>query len=263
MTLPSSLRNGLWRNRHDSVHAIFGLTINPLGNEVGHEPLVAMPLNYSERDPFPRRGPRRNVRWYCQVANRSARISWTRPATNRPSAVTTAASPARLLYVDALRGVAATGVMLFHFSGHRICGELNQQLPDCHSLGTCDMANWVCRSSFVISGFVIAYSVRGYQMSGRFLGRFALRRSVRLDPPYWFTIAAVIATELPVEDTIWATATSSCPPWVRSWRTCSTSTRSWDTTTFIPSSGHCATKSNSTCFSSCCWASDSDSVASR
>jgi peptidoglycan/LPS O-acetylase OafA/YrhL len=52
---------------------------------------------------------------------------------------------------------------------------------------------------FVISGLLMACllmacSVRGYRMSGRFLARFALRRSVRLDPPYWVTIAAVIVT---------------------------------------------------------------------
>ncbi len=100
---------------------------------------------------------------------------------------------ARLRYIDALRGVAATGVMLFHFSGHRICRELNRQLPQ--------IVPWIFRHGdlgvqifFVISGFVIAYSVRGHRMNGRFLGRFALRRSIRLDPPYWFTIAAVIAT---------------------------------------------------------------------
>ena len=42
---------------------------------------------------------------------------------------------------------------------------------------------------FVLSGFVIAYSVREARITPRFLGRFALRRSIRLDPPYWITIA--------------------------------------------------------------------------
>jgi peptidoglycan/LPS O-acetylase OafA/YrhL len=42
---------------------------------------------------------------------------------------------------------------------------------------------------FVISGFVISYSVRNYLHTPGFLFRFGLRRSIRLDPPYWITIA--------------------------------------------------------------------------
>jgi peptidoglycan/LPS O-acetylase OafA/YrhL len=41
---------------------------------------------------------------------------------------------------------------------------------------------------FVISGFVIAHSVRKGERSWRYLGRFGLRRSIRLDPPLWMTI---------------------------------------------------------------------------
>ena len=46
---------------------------------------------------------------------------------------------------------------------------------------------------FVLSGFVIAYSVRDARVTPRYIGRFALRRSLRLDPPYWATIAAALA----------------------------------------------------------------------
>ena len=42
---------------------------------------------------------------------------------------------------------------------------------------------------FVISGFVISYSVRNGADSWAFLGRFAFRRMLRLDPPYWVAIA--------------------------------------------------------------------------
>jgi peptidoglycan/LPS O-acetylase OafA/YrhL len=42
---------------------------------------------------------------------------------------------------------------------------------------------------FVISGFVIAFSVRGGRYTPGYLARFALRRSIRLDPPYWTAIA--------------------------------------------------------------------------
>ena len=41
---------------------------------------------------------------------------------------------------------------------------------------------------FVISGFVIPFSVRNVKHTPGFLLRFAVRRSIRLDPPYWLTI---------------------------------------------------------------------------
>jgi len=41
---------------------------------------------------------------------------------------------------------------------------------------------------FVLSGFVITYSVRKGLHTWAYLGRFGLRRSIRLDPPLWITI---------------------------------------------------------------------------
>jgi peptidoglycan/LPS O-acetylase OafA/YrhL len=50
---------------------------------------------------------------------------------------------------------------------------------------------------FVLSGFVIAMSVGTRPpVSAAFLGRFALRRALRLDPPYWLSIAATIVIGL-------------------------------------------------------------------
>ena len=46
---------------------------------------------------------------------------------------------------------------------------------------------------FVISGFVIAMSTGDRHCNGRYIGFFALRRSIRLDPPYWLSIAVVVA----------------------------------------------------------------------
>jgi peptidoglycan/LPS O-acetylase OafA/YrhL len=46
---------------------------------------------------------------------------------------------------------------------------------------------------FVLSGFVIAHSVFGKTVDLRFIGQFALRRSVRLDPPYWASIVVALA----------------------------------------------------------------------
>ncbi len=41
---------------------------------------------------------------------------------------------------------------------------------------------------FVLSGFVIAYSLRGTRMTAGAFARFVARRSVRLDPPYWVAL---------------------------------------------------------------------------
>lgn len=49
---------------------------------------------------------------------------------------------------------------------------------------------------FVLSGFVIAMSLRGAPLSWPYVGRFALRRSVRLDPPYWAAIALCLGMNM-------------------------------------------------------------------
>jgi hypothetical protein len=41
---------------------------------------------------------------------------------------------------------------------------------------------------FVLSGFVIAHSIRDGAHTLQYLGKYALRRSIRLDPPLWATI---------------------------------------------------------------------------
>ncbi|KAB1123843.1 acyltransferase family protein [Neorhizobium galegae] len=46
---------------------------------------------------------------------------------------------------------------------------------------------------FVLSGFVIAHSLYDKPMSLPEFGRFTLRRSLRLDPAYWASIAVTIA----------------------------------------------------------------------
>lgn len=49
---------------------------------------------------------------------------------------------------------------------------------------------------FVLSGFVIAHSVRTGLHTWSYLGRFALRRSIRLDPALWLALAAEVALVL-------------------------------------------------------------------
>ena len=77
----------------------------------------------------------------------------------------------RLALIDGLRGIAAMLVVLFHF-----CAVAH--LADVPVLGWLFAhGNFGVEVFFVISGFVIAYSVRNAQHTLPFLGRFALRRS--------------------------------------------------------------------------------------
>ncbi len=46
---------------------------------------------------------------------------------------------------------------------------------------------------FVLSGFVIAHSMARQDVGTSFVARFLLRRSIRLDPPYWASMLLVVA----------------------------------------------------------------------
>jgi peptidoglycan/LPS O-acetylase OafA/YrhL len=101
------------------------------------------------------------------------------------------ADSGRFAFVDALRGIAALAVVLFHMYSKNLVPMTGFTLPEpFHSL--LHHGNLGVYVFFVISGFVIAHSIRSAVITPRYVGRFALRRSIRLDPPYWATIAAMI-----------------------------------------------------------------------
>lgn len=83
----------------------------------------------------------------------------------------------RLKLIDGLRGVAASAVMLHHLLSRTPAGWVGAR-------GYLGVAVF-----FVLSGFVISMVIGERTISGSFLGRFALRRAVRLDIPYWASIA--------------------------------------------------------------------------
>jgi peptidoglycan/LPS O-acetylase OafA/YrhL len=87
----------------------------------------------------------------------------------------------RLRFIDGLRGVAACAVMLCHLS-------VRTPTPWLGSRGYLGVAIF-----FVLSGFVIAKVVGDRTISAAFLWRFAMRRAVRLDVPYWISIALGVA----------------------------------------------------------------------
>jgi len=92
----------------------------------------------------------------------------------------------RIESIDGLRGVAALLVVLFH---------LHLAVSRTATDWLWPPIDWIARNGakgvdifFVISGFVIAMSVSKGAGTVSYFGRFILRRSVRLDPPYWSAI---------------------------------------------------------------------------
>jgi peptidoglycan/LPS O-acetylase OafA/YrhL len=91
---------------------------------------------------------------------------------------------ARLHFIDGLRGIAASMVVLYHLAGRTDATWFTQ-------LGYLGVAIF-----FVISGFVIAMVATDCPITWGFLGRFAARRSLRLDPPYWLSLALAVILAL-------------------------------------------------------------------
>lgn len=86
--------------------------------------------------------------------------------------------------LDLLRAVASLVVCWYHFAYFLPDGWLKASSQYC----------WLgVEAFFVVSGFVIPWSLHrgGYLL--RHYGRFLLKRVVRLDPPYVFSIALVLA----------------------------------------------------------------------
>jgi peptidoglycan/LPS O-acetylase OafA/YrhL len=130
----------------------------------------------------------------CQISTENEAVLRTAIETAGNESVTLKtnvgqnANSERFTYIDALRGLAAVWVMFHHFifghmnavSAHGMAAEALRTVAAHGYLGV--------EIFFVLSGFVISYSVRNASITPRFVGLFALRRSVRLDPPYWFVI---------------------------------------------------------------------------
>jgi peptidoglycan/LPS O-acetylase OafA/YrhL len=89
--------------------------------------------------------------------------------------------------VDVLRGIAALAVALYHVSEVSLGtnnGFFSTLLHDAFRYGYLGIAVF-----FVISGFVIAASTTNGPITFRYFGKFILKRSIRLDPTYWSSIA--------------------------------------------------------------------------
>lgn len=95
----------------------------------------------------------------------------------------------RVETVHSLRGLAALAVALFHFA----CGNKDFYVPPVMKAICAD--GWLgVEVFFVISGFILPYSLwrAGYQLSPSNFGRFVWKRVIRLEPPYFATIALIL-----------------------------------------------------------------------
>jgi peptidoglycan/LPS O-acetylase OafA/YrhL len=99
----------------------------------------------------------------------------------------------RFVLIDSLRGLAALWVVLFHYFEAKHATELEAVLPTWIT-AIFHAGHFGVPIFFVLSGFVIAHSVANQRVDPRFIGRFMLRRSIRLDPMYWFSILAALGT---------------------------------------------------------------------
>ena len=97
----------------------------------------------------------------------------------------------RFAFVDALRGLAALSVVVFHVAAGGHIPELLAALPSWLVAGI-KRGDQGVAVFFVLSGFVIAHSVYAERITLPFVARFMLRRSVRLDPPYWMAIVVAL-----------------------------------------------------------------------
>ena len=96
------------------------------------------------------------------------------------------AQPGRVSTVDALRGIASISVAWFHFT--QANPALGQGL-----LKSSGKYGWLgVDMFFVISGFVIPYSLQKIRFGHEQFWRFLAKRIVRLDPPYFADICFVV-----------------------------------------------------------------------
>ena len=102
------------------------------------------------------------------------------------------ASASRYSHLDALRGVAAFCVLIYHvaFSSALSPVWLKTVPVWVNTLG--HTLQHGVEVFFVLSGWVIAHSMRRDTLSLASLGRFLERRALRLTPPYWAAIVLAL-----------------------------------------------------------------------
>lgn len=103
---------------------------------------------------------------------------------------------AHFYFLDALRGIAALWVVLFHAQLNERLDYLSQALPSWINAPLLEWGSLGVAIFFVLSGFVIAHSLRNANIDSLYFRQFSLRRLARLTPPYYVSIAVTIAFAL-------------------------------------------------------------------
>jgi peptidoglycan/LPS O-acetylase OafA/YrhL len=98
----------------------------------------------------------------------------------------------RLPFIDALRGIAAMWVVIFHIGEGGQIAALQAVIPAWFNQAVFKSGHFGVPIFFVLSGFVIALSIGSDRVTAGYTGRFALRRAIRLDLPYWAAIAITL-----------------------------------------------------------------------
>jgi peptidoglycan/LPS O-acetylase OafA/YrhL len=98
--------------------------------------------------------------------------------------------------VQAIRGFAAMWVVLYHAAEGKHLESVRAATPTWLFTALFDAGHFGVSIFFALSGFVIAHSLRNADATPGYVGKFVLRRSIRIDPPYWATIALVIVQQL-------------------------------------------------------------------
>lgn len=99
-------------------------------------------------------------------------------------------------FVDALRGIAALWVVLFHAHQEGRLAVLISILPHWFVAAVFNWGSLGVAIFFVLSGFVIAHSLREAKIDLDYFGRFSVRRFARLTPPYYVSIVITIGFAL-------------------------------------------------------------------
>ncbi|HMT27945.1 MAG TPA: acyltransferase [Bacteroidia bacterium] len=113
---------------------------------------------------------------------------------------------AHIQILDFLRGIAALSVVFFHFSGSALPTIKPNALTDFFSWGKLGVQVF-----FVISGFIIPYSMHVSGYSVKSAGKFIYKRLARIGPPSWIAIlllfviyyGAIAMNGKPVEGMPW------------------------------------------------------------
>ncbi len=117
---------------------------------------------------------------------------------SQPKSATVPANDGKMPIVETLRGIASLSVLVHHWTAC-VPGFIQGTL----ALAVCNRLNIGVYIFFAMSGFIMPYALYrgGYEL--RHIGKFVLKRIIRLDPPFivsiiFCLIAAYVATLHPL-----------------------------------------------------------------